>query len=945
MAYCATAQYALNRIGLTASTPATVAFSFRKLTDSYTGPAINVRRDSDDAMQDIGFDVNGELDSTELNTFVGTANGFVHTWYDQSGNNTHLIQTLNSRQPRIVANGVIERENGKPFLRFFSFGEFNVLLLPAPITNNGMVMVINKFINPGDGFLLGHIDHYYWHSEPPSKLFAGYASASIANSKIWQNGIVKSFDDAVYNNELLVNTVEPQTANSGTDWDNIGQDRVYHQTSMGGGYAEVISFATPLSNNNRQLAETNTIQYYATASIDPVLNNYPVVVAYGLRKLKTSYNGPAIEIRRSNDNTTTQIGWDANGHLDTATLKTFGGIDDVYVSTWYDQSGNNRHLTQTNFAWQPIIMQSSSIIRRNGQPTIYHGTSYSGLSYAGPPYLIDGPYSVNLVAGSNSNSGSPRRAIQGSNNWLIGPYGNLHSWYAEGWNHNTTPVWSTTSNEIFTVVAPLCSNASSWRNGTTVSSGNNKTAPQKISTSAIGSYGEPLDGFISEIIVFNYELNSIQRQEIEINQATYNSLTYTTNNDPVTPIICTQPSSANQNICKDAVGDALTVVSNGVNYQWYSNTINSNVGGTPISGATSSTFNIPTNVGNTTNFYYVEITGSVGNTIISEVSGAIYIYPEIIGNINGVTTGYDSLTLTASGGVSYEWSGGNNMTSAINSINKSNFYSVKVFDADGCFSTVGTNVTILRLAMNRYGAIGTDSMQHVNQYGKIASSQKVDKFGTIKNAGLDDGRTASTAGSSAYQIKQQYPSSADGLYWIKNININGGIPFQIYADMTTDGGGWTLILCNKSPNPGWNNEEVLLKNENSPAINSTYSIVGWADFIKRSASGFQYMLEANSRGSYGGIWTANSSYSFVSTSNANTNITLDTKFGTWDYNDSGVEARMPWYAPGQQGLLTTSNDANGNWWGTLIASGGWNPAPWMGIGGMPHPDIIWYWVR
>ena len=65
-----------------------------------------------------------------------------------------------------------------------------------------------------------------------------------------------------------------------------------------------------------------------------------------------------------------------------------------------------------------------------------------------------------------------------------------------------------------------------------------------------------------------------------------------------------------------------------------------------------------------------------------------------------------------------------------------------------------------------------------------------------------DGTSALKASSSAYAIKQAYPSSTDGYYWIKNPNINGGTPFQIYADMTTDGGGWTLIMCNAS-NAGW----------------------------------------------------------------------------------------------------------------------------------------------
>jgi hypothetical protein len=39
------------------------------------------------------------------------------------------------------------------------------------------------------------------------------------------------------------------------------------------------------------------------------------------------------------------------------------------------------------------------------------------------------------------------------------------------------------------------------------------------------------------------------------------------------------------------------------------------------------------------------------------------------------------------------------------------------------------------------------------------------------------------------------------LYWIANSNINSGAPFQIYADMTTDGGGWMLLNISGNSNP------------------------------------------------------------------------------------------------------------------------------------------------
>ena len=133
-------------------------------------------------------------------------------------------------------------------------------------------------------------------------------------------------------------------------------------------------------------------------------------------------------------------------------------------------------------------------------------------------------------------------------------------------------------------------------------------------------------------------------------------------------VISVGPSSATQSVCRNEPLDPIFVIASGSNltYQWYSNTSNSNSGGTLINvtccnGAQSDILYIPVTAVDNATYYYCVVTGFC-RTVTSAVSGLRTVGTIIISQstaaqtqcLNGTFTPI-SVTAGDPGSISYQW--------------------------------------------------------------------------------------------------------------------------------------------------------------------------------------------------------------------------------------------------------------------------------------------------
>ena len=186
---------------------------------------------------------------------------------------------------------------------------------------------------------------------------------------------------------------------------------------------------------------------------------------------------------------------DGDGSADTL-------VNDANVSIWADKSGQENNATQTTQSKKPSYKTN----QLNGKSTLFFDQSDDTMATS---LNLTAPYTVGVIFNNLDVSGSNnRRAIAGSSNWLIGPYGRKVGHYAGDWVFHD-------SNSVelgrYYLVVVVNNSTRSWCyvdgvDQTTKTSPKNN--PNYLHLGRGGYNSAPLNGHIAEVLAFDQALGA-----------------------------------------------------------------------------------------------------------------------------------------------------------------------------------------------------------------------------------------------------------------------------------------------------------------------------------------------------------------------------------------------------------------------------------------------------
>jgi hypothetical protein len=249
---------------------AAAAYSLRKLRTEYTGSAIRVRR-TDLTEANIGFTSYGYLDTSALTTFCGGDNGFITTWYDQSGNGRNATQSTAIFQPQIVSAGSVLNVNSKPSLQFDQ-DRFNIPTISIALNSLSIISVVKSDSATSNGIVFSNPDpnRLYMGSIRSSTLYFGYndsgtkfnLGAATTNQELLE--FYAGTNANAYRNTNASTQITSATTTLNADNLSIGS---YRQLSAVGDFydgniQEIIMYTSDQSTNRTGI-ETNINSFYS----------------------------------------------------------------------------------------------------------------------------------------------------------------------------------------------------------------------------------------------------------------------------------------------------------------------------------------------------------------------------------------------------------------------------------------------------------------------------------------------------------------------------------------------------------------------------------------------------------------------------------------------------------------------------------------------------------